>query len=233
MITRLCAACCAALSLSLAPLGAQPAPPRQVPPVEKLGTSLFCVGSVRVDTARREVTVPGKVNQVTVLEFVANTRNGVKAYESAVTVDADAVTFNTALVLIGLDKSHARVPTQHFDPVPPAGDAVEIWIEWDLPRPQRMRIEKLLFDKKSGRTLPEGPWIYTGSTFLEDGRYLAELDGVLIGFVHSPAPIIENPLPSGVGNYGSIVLNEALGLKVGQPVRVIVKALPASGGSRP
>jgi hypothetical protein len=54
---------------------------------------------------------------------------------------------------------------------------------------------------------------------------LAELDGVLIGFVHSPAPIIENPRSGAVNGYGAVVLNTQLGLAPGAEVQLGVKAL--------
>jgi hypothetical protein len=199
--------------------------------VEKLGEHLFRLGQIRVDSASREIAVPGTVNPVTVLEFVANTRAGLKAYESALTLDTDAVAFNTALVLIGLDKTHAQAPARHFDSAEPRGDAVEIWVDLPGPPPQRIRAERLVYDLVTKSTLPEGPWVYTGSTFMRSvgGKdfYLAESDGVLIGFVHSPAPIIENVHGAGLDRYGSIVLNPNLGLLAGTPVTLRVKALGA------
>ena len=165
----------------------------------KLGPGLFRIGEIKVDTTKHEASVPGRVNAVQILEFVANTQNGMKVYESALTIDTNAVTFNAAMLMIGLDKEHARVPTQHFDPVPPAGDRVALWIDWTHGgKPVRTPVGQLLFDSQSHQTANEGEWVYTGSTFVAEGqtpgtaRYLADIDGVLIGFVHSPAPIIEN-----------------------------------------
>lgn len=199
-----------------------PAPP----PVERLGGNRLRIGHIQVDVAAREVAVTGHVNDVQFLEWVANTAGGLKAYESAITADTDAITFNTALLLIGLDKAHARVPTRHFDPLPPRGDPVELWVEWgEAPQRKRVRIEQLLLNKRTNSTLPEGPWVYTGSTFYVDNGYMAELDGVLIGFVHSPAPIIENSGAGAVGAFGSIVWNNELAAP-GTAVSLIVKALP-------
>jgi len=205
-----------------------PAPPPATPRIEKLGPNRLRIGRVQVDVATREVAVTGHVNDVQFLEWVANTTNGLKAYESAITADTDAITFNTALLLIGLDKAHARVPTQHFDREPPRGDPVEIFVEFgEATKRRRVRIEQLLLDKRTNTTLPEGPWVYTGSTLFPDGGYMAQLDGVLIGFVHSPAPIIENPGAGAVGAFGSLVLNKEL-VTPGTDVTLIVKALAAA-----
>ncbi len=200
--------------------------------VAKLGPGLFRIGEIKVDTTKREASVPGKVNAVQTLEFVANTRGGMKAYESALTIDTTAVTFNAAMLMIGLDKEHARVPTQHFDPVAPQGDRVALWIDWTR-RDEHVRtpVEQLLFDSESHQTVPASDWVYTGSVFLQEGltprstRYLADIDGVLIGFVHSPAPIIENVTGAGVHRYGLIVMNPNLGLGAETPVVLTVKAL--------
>ena len=196
------------------------------PPIEEIGDKLYRVGNIRVDLAGQEALVAGVVNDVTILEFIATTKGGFKSYESAIELDTDAISFNLAMVLLGLDKSRSVLSKFHFDPDPPEGDPVEIWIEWEQNgETRRIRGEELAYNAGSKETLPETPWVYTGSVFMPDGSYLAERDGVLIGFVHTPAPIIENPLPDGVGNYGAWILNPTIGLDPGTPITVTVKAL--------
>jgi hypothetical protein len=200
--------------------------------VVKLRDGVFKIEALTVDTNKKELTAPGFLNiDVTTLEFVANTRGGAKAYESAITVLSDAVTFNTALLLLGLDPAHAQKPTKHFDTKTPAGDPLEIWVEW-MHRAGRGRvsIEELLFDERTKRPMAPASWVYTGSTF-SNGRFMAETDGVLIGFVHSPAPVIENRGPGAVNAYGSIVLNKRLQMDRGGSVTLIIKALPVAKGS--
>src|SRR5260221_7485107 len=63
-------------------LAQQSAPPRFDPEsvpttpasVAKLGPGLFRIGEIKVDTTKHEASVPGKINAVQILEFVANTR---------------------------------------------------------------------------------------------------------------------------------------------------------------
>lgn len=214
-----------------APKPAKPAGPA----VQKIREGVYRIGNIEVDTVKREASVEAHVNHdVTTLEFVANKIGGAKAYESALTVMTDATTFNAALLLLGLDPSHARVPTKHFDSVAPKGDPVEIWVEWMAggTTPKRIRIEQLLYDNRTKTTLSEGPWVYTGSSF-SNGQYMAETDGVLIGFVHSPSPIIENPRPGAVDAYGSIVLNPKLDPAMSLRATLIVKAIgPAPKGKQ-
>ncbi len=90
------------------PLGSVPVllvPPKSPDPIEKLGDNLYRLGSVRGTTATRELTVSGKVNTAAGLEFIANTKNGFKAYECAIELDTNGLTFNVAMILIGLDKT--------------------------------------------------------------------------------------------------------------------------------
>jgi hypothetical protein len=202
-------------------------------PVEKIRDKVFRIGPFEVDLVAREVKVDGVINKdVTTLEFVANTQNGAKAYESAITVMSDARTFNTALLMLALNPAHAVVPKKHFDPVAPKGDPVEIWVASKTGAPaRRIRIEQLLYDQRTKKPLPEGPWVYTGSAF-SNGKYMAEIDGVLIGFVHSPSPIIENPRAGAVNAYGSVELNKIAGFGPGTPITLIVKAVGALPGAK-
>ncbi|HEX6164788.1 MAG TPA: YdjY domain-containing protein [Vicinamibacterales bacterium] len=223
-------------------IGAQqtPAKPSPIDPstpapaaVTKLSATTYRIGEMTVDTAARTLTVPGTVNEgVSTLEFVANTVRGAKAYETALTLNTNAVSFNAALLLLGLDPSRSKPSAVQFDKTPPEGDPVELTMTWNAGgKPRTVPIEELLLDDRTKKTLPKGPWVYTGSRFYDTGEhriYLAEQDGVLIGFMHGPQSIIDNPRADALGSYGFYVLNPALGLKPGSPVTVTVKALPRS-----
>lgn len=217
--------CSSVISASQGPL------PQAKAPVEKLGPNLFRLGQIRVDTAKREVSVRGFVNEgVERLEFVANTLNGAKAYESALTLETDAVSFNAALLMIGLDPARSKPAKFQFDPAPPEGDPVDITIEFMRPDTgiKRVRIDEILYDQRTKSTVPAGPWVYSGSTIIDTGfgkRYLAELDGVLIGLMHGPQAVIDNPRNDAVNGFGSIVFNPHLGIPPGTVATLTVKAL--------
>lgn len=233
-----------AILATTAVLAQQPAPlppPLETPgrgapaAVEKLGPNSYRMGTLKIDTAKREVVVPGTVNPVNVLEFVANTKGGAKAYESALTLDCNAFTFNAAMLLIGLDPARGRPAAMQFDRTPPKGDAVDIAVEWVQDGEQRrVPIERLLFDQRSNKTIPEGPWVYAGSTFVDFGDgtgkyFMAELDGVLIGFMHGPQAIIDNPRNDALDGFGAIVFNTSLGLEPETSVTLKVTAVPTRG----
>ena len=55
---------------------------------------------------------------------------------------------------------------------------------------------------------------------------MADVEGPLIGFVHTPAALIDSPRTLGSGTYGTNQFNPTLGLKVGDHVVVTIRALP-------
>jgi hypothetical protein len=204
--------------------GPAPAPS----PAERIGRDLVRVGNVLVDTAKKELSVSGFVNDVQILEFLANTKGGWKAYESALELDTNAVNFNVGCLLIGLDNTGASVAKFQFDPAPPQGHPVEMFVEWDEGgKPRRIRAEQLVYSRTTKQTLTEGPWVYTGSVFQEGNVYLAEKEGTIVGFMHTTAPIIESPRTS-AGEWGDSMINPELNLKPKQQVKLIVRALPRS-----
>jgi len=208
-------------------------PPTVMPspsPVTKIGNDRYRIGEMQLDTKKKELVVPGSVNDVTILEFIANTLGGFKAYESALTLNTNAVSFNAALLVLGLDPARSRVPEFQFDPKAPEGDPVELSVSWtDGRRTRKALIEELIYDTRTKQTLKEGPWVYTGSTLYktENGpMFMAETDGVLIGFMHGPQAVIDNPRDDARDGFGQIVLNPNLGLKAGTPISLTVKVLP-------
>lgn len=229
-----CAVSAAAAQQPPANPNPNPASPKPSP-VTKLSATTYRIGEMTIDTAARTLSVPGTINDVTVLEFVANTPDGLKAYESALTLNTNAISFNAALLLLGLDPSRGKASQIQFDPNPPQGDPVELTVSWrDGGESKRAAIEELLYDSRSEKTLPPGPWVYTGSTFVQtpDGPlYLAEAEGVLIGLMHGPQAIIDNPRDDARGGFGSIVLNPNLKLTAG-PVTLTVRALPTAPSQR-
>jgi hypothetical protein len=206
----------------------KPSADSQPLPIKKLEDGRVLMGTaIVVDVTKKEVTVRGRMLKDQTLEFLAIARNGGKSYESAIELQTNATSFNLALIMIGLDKSNAVVPKGHFDPNKAQGDPLEIWVEWeDGKETRRVRPEELLYDSKTKANPKFGTWVYTGSTVLSNGKFQAETDGVLIGFVHDPSSIIENSTGAGLNAYGTIKLNPNLKIEPNTAVKLIIKALP-------
>lgn len=214
-----------AIAVGLGSSGSRQSLHAQAPAVEKLGDGVYRIGQLRVNTVARELIAPASINDVPIIEFLANTKGGLKEYESALTVESDAITFNAALILLGLDPARGKPSMIQFDPAAPHGDPVELHLEVNG---KRIRAEQLLLDQRTKKTLAVGPWVYTGSTFYDNGVakiFMAEQDGVLVGLMHGPAALIENPRNDAVGGYGHFVINPELGIRPGSKVALIVTAI--------
>ncbi len=200
----------------------------QQPNVQELGGEKFRVGAITVDRAKRLITVPGRMipyEESKPIEFVATMRQGFKAYESILTLDANAFEFNLACILIGLDADKASEVSYHFDPEPIEGDQVSIRVGW---QDNDQWIERDAAELvKLGEEKPASPsvWVYTGSRFIEGERYLAQMDGVLIGLIHDPASIIEHREGIGLGNWGSIAIDPELAPAGGQEILLRIQRL--------
>ncbi len=193
--------------------------------VKNLGNGKLQVGNIIIDEIKNEAIVPGRINMKEgIIEFIACTKGGMKAYESALEMDTDAKSFNLSMILLGLDPKKGKTSAYHFDPNPPEGDGVEIYIQWDTDKGKKtIMAQEVIHDMKTGKTFPTSHWVYTGSIFMENGIYLADEAGVLIGFVHDPASIIESPLSNGAGSFGSLVVNSSILPEVSTKIQMIIK----------
>jgi hypothetical protein len=174
-------------------------------PIEDLGNGRYRIGAIEIDKQAQRFTVPATPLELAdhaPIEFLAVAKGGIKSYEALLELEASAVEFNLACILIGLDTANATHPSHHFDPAPVTGDIVDVRVSWVQDgHEQELGIEQLL----GGTTDPGGHvWVYTGSVFTPDGGYLAAMSGSLIGFVHDPESIIQHQAGLGLGNYGAI-----------------------------
>jgi hypothetical protein len=198
------------------------------PAIENLGGNRYRVGSIVVDKGRQTFSVPGTVlRDQPPFEFLAVTKNGIKGYESLLELDANAFEFNLACILIGLNEAAKNQAKFHFDPTPAVGDPVGIWVTWQVDGKSRRVAGAQLF-RQSEQPAPSNDWVYTGSNFTDDNRYLAHLDGTLIGFVHEPATIIEHRDGIGLGNFGAVEVNKEHGLAAGMRVELVVERVAPS-----
>jgi hypothetical protein len=208
--------------------------PPEEPEVKNLGNGRLQIGNIIIDEDKKEVTIPGRLNMLEgPIEFIASTKGGMKLYESVLEMDTDAMSFNLSMILLGLDPKKGKAAAYHFDPSPPQGDAVEISIQWDTEDGKKtIPVQEIIHDMDTGKIFPADKWVYTGSIFLDDGQYLADLAGALIGFVHDPASILESHFSGKFPPYGTYMVNTNHSLSVGTEIRMIIRPIETKEKNR-
>jgi len=198
--------------------------------ITDLGDGQYRVGFIAVDKSNRRFEVPGRVAHLDEpLEYVAVTNDGSKDYESLLTLYTRATHFQLACILIGLDDEDSLKPRYQFDERAVRGPAVAIEISWESDGKSKTvsAHEALLSEDKA---LPVQDWLFIGSYVEENGDFMAEAVGTLIGFVHDPIAIIENRNGLGIGAFGGIKGNSGLLPPEGAPVTVSVSVIMENGG---
>jgi hypothetical protein len=206
---------------------AQPAERPPAPAVQDLGDQRYRIGEIEIDKAAGVFRVPGQVLRDTPpLEFLVVTKGGHKAYESLLEVNADAFQFNLACILIGLDQSKATPVEQRDFSQPASGDPVELTVSWTQgDKTITVNGAEMLAIGKPAQKVDSHDWVYTGSSMLAEGHYLADLAGTLVGFVHRGESIIEHRVGIGLGNYGSVAVDQTVTPPVGSPIELTVRRL--------
>lgn len=201
-------------------------PDASKPVVKELGNGLYQIGVIELDKENARFRVPGKVvRREPPIEFLAVAKGGHRAYESLLEMDTDVVSFNLACILIGLDYEHATRPEYHFDPKLLIGDRVSVKVSWKK-GDQLVSVDAYDLIKTPGMTAESQEWIYTGSTFTENGKYLALEDGSLLGVVHDPASIIELDKGLSLGAYGDGSVAGHAAPELGTLVWLTIEKLP-------
>jgi hypothetical protein len=206
-------------------LPASGGPQAATPPstIHELGQQRYQVGTIEVDRQQWRFSVPGVVLRLdSPLEFLAVTKGALKRYESLLELETNAIDFNLACILIGLDVQRSRLPRHHFDREPAQGDPVDIQVSWQMDG-NTVQVKAAELFKEGEQVVTAHEWVYTGSRFLPDGRYLAEQTGSLLSFVHDPESIIQHRQGLGLGNYGSVAVNRTLAPPVGTRVSVSIQ----------
>ena len=217
--SRLCRRLAAGLALLAATAtAAQPGGP----PVKDLGDGRALVGGILVDRQAQRFSLPARVIRLEPpLEFLVVGPPAERAYESLLQTRVLPVAFNLACILIGLEAAPGAAPDFHFEPGVLEGPAVRLEVSWTVQgREVRRPAGALLAEDRRPEVSDE--WVYVGSQFTADGRYLAAMDGTLVGLVHAPESIIEHRSGLGIGRWGSLSANPAVAPPVGTPVTLHV-----------
>lgn len=191
-------------------------------PITRIGEDVYKIGNVILDSRKREIRIPGRVNmEKGMIELVACGPGG-KLHESILVLDVVPYHLQVGLLLLGL--RFVGGPEYQGDPRTPLGDSVEIQASWTLAgKTTTVRIEDLVWDIPHKRMMEHTPWVFVGSKLLQ-GQFMADAEKSLITTYHDPFTILDNPLPSGSDDE-LYKVNWNIVPPKGTPVEVVIKAL--------
>lgn len=155
------------------------------------------VGAVRVFPETHSLVVSGWVNQVIgPIELLACGRGG-KTHESVFVLNVDPVHLQTGLLLLGLKPGQ---PPTGLGQGQPEGPKLDLWVDWEENgETKSARAETFVYNVQDKTVLPETPWIFTGSIFL-DGEFKASAEESLVVTYWDPWAIINIPLICGTND---------------------------------
>lgn len=177
--------------------------------MKEISPGVFQVGRMRLDKVARTVTFPGRMNMVEdLIEYVLVTPMGA-THESLLTSEVQPSDLHFAMLLLGAkgagllapqpgDAPPGQIDADYLRKAPRLkGDHVSFSVKWkDRDGMEHTApVEDWLMHAETGKPVPHGPWIYTGSMFGQDGGFLAQQSGTFASVVTNPAALINNPRP--------------------------------------
>jgi hypothetical protein len=206
---------------------------------KEIAPGIFEVGTVRLDKNTNTVTIPAKVNMVDgLVEYYMVTPEG-STHESVLVSEAGPQNVHVAMLLLGAKgaapKDGAAVGGQlnaeTLAKMPKlVGDRVQLSVKWkdkegkEQTSPAERWVIKRAFAKNKKPTetpMSDGPWLYNGS-FLNEGRFLAQLEGVYAAINSNPSALINNPR-SGANDDKLWFAHKAVLPPKGTPVEFTIK----------
>ena len=198
------------LTLSLTRALAQPAPPPPAappappppPPIERISEQVLRVGAVTLNRETQELEVPARVNMTQgILEYYGVASDG-KLHESVVEVEGEPSHLHLALLLAGYEPSEfgARDPETGARPTLRRGSLLKLYIKWtpiELGREQWLPASAWLFSRALKTSPRPTPYVFQGSLFGRDGRYVADLERSVIGLIEDPTVVLSPTTQSG------------------------------------
>jgi hypothetical protein len=150
---------------------------------------------IAVDAKHRQIRVECQAVQAQMpLEFLCCV-HGSHDYESVLSSRAKPSDLHLALLMLGLTPGAPAHRSKDLTKwYPPHGPALKISVEFtQAGQTVRMPAWRLLRNVNTKKPAPPMTWIFAGSQFTEDGRYVADAMGYLVSLVNFSSTLIDVP----------------------------------------
>ena len=157
------------------------------PAFKRFANGDILLGEVRLHRKEHVLSFPARINMLSgALEVLIATPAG-RLHESLLSSPARPLHLQTMLYLLGLANG-SRLP----DKKGRRGALVDLDVEWKDAEGEIHRdpIENFVLDRRTGRTMRRLGWVFTGSA-LENGRFLADLEGNLVLLFSSGETVLD------------------------------------------
>jgi hypothetical protein len=214
----------------LPPANAQSGKPGDL--LQKTGKNSYTLNDIEINTDERTVSFPCKVNmEAGLIEVVLCSPQG-KTHESLLVTKVSPLEFQTAILLLGLDPVNELPDDPELaDPLSPyksietSGDSVLIFIEVEINgKTKRQRVEDFIRDESKDGALNHSNWLFRGAVTHQSGHVIIDPETTMIATYHDVLALMELNSESKF-NDELYYVNEATGLKKGQDVKLIIKAI--------
>ncbi len=174
--------------------------------IKEVSPGIYTLGQLRIDKEKNTISFPGKINMSKgVLEYLLVGPQG-STHEILLVTEVPVTDVHTAMLLLGAKGAgiHAPSPEQQ----PPGqitseylktapelkGDRIFITAKWQKEGVEKeVPVEDLVFNSKTKKPADRGPWLYTGSMFGADGKFLAQQEQAFAAMLTYPVALINNP----------------------------------------
>jgi hypothetical protein len=182
--------------------------PSELAAIKEVSPGVYQIGQARLEQKSRTIIFPASVNLTKgLLEYLIVTKNG-PTHESLLATDLAPNDLHLAMLLLGAKGNPApdgpqKMPppqiTEDYLKTAPAlkGEQISILAEWhDAAGAEKSNPpEDWLIRLDTKKPVTHGPWLYTGSMFSSNGRFVAEMEGLFAALVTNPGALINNPRP--------------------------------------
>lgn len=152
---------------------------------------IHLAGDIECRLDSREILIPASISiDSGWIEQIACLR-GTREHESIFVVECQPSLVHSALLLIGLESGvpgrwleTKRGDRYEIERIPPTGAPVRLRVRYTDTegRSVESSVEEMVMGSPDGTVFPPTPWMFCGSRFDREGRYVADYSGSLVGF---------------------------------------------------
>lgn len=203
--------------------------------IKEVKPGIYELGQLQIDKEKNTITFPGKINMNKgVIEYMLVGMQG-STHESLLVTDVPVSDVHTAMLLLGAKGSGIHAPRP--DQQPPGqitneylasapelkGDRIFIKVSWKQEgKEKEVPVEDLITNSQTKKSADRGPWLYTGSMFGADGKFLAQQEEAFAALLTYPVALINNPR-KGKETDTLWEVNEKLTPAVETPVQISIR----------